>query len=665
MERQGRLRRNPDHGDLTGLADDDHPQYIKDSEFTQDSGFLVGTGAGTFQEETGNTARTSLGLGTGDSPTFTGLTISTTGEINFRDTDISIGSTLFDGILDMSADISIDMFYDNADVGDGVDGQSLNINRRAGEGDDYISLYVDKDRKGLIGFSGDDDLLQLTANALTVNGTVTAAGLTITGNSVFGLNSSVFQPTTDSTTFFQVLDADGGTPLLNIDTTDERVIIGGDTPVIVGNLKKAIFSVYSPETDGTALFAARAPTDQQANFILQANANFRVSSPIFKGERSRDTAASPAVVQDTDVLFSLIGAGWDGSSYKFAANIDIEAAGTFTGSSRPSRILLRTMAVGSTTIKTRLAVDSSGNIGIGKGNTDSGESSPETLTEWTDTNPYLTLHNSTHEDTDGGRESRFNFKGEQSGGEETTLARMEIGHDGAADDEKGKIVLSTNDGSDADTPTDHVKIDAAGNIYLGDLGGTNQTVIETDGTIRFDGAATVFNDLVVPLSSARVPAANAPSWDSFVGNLNAYTYDLNDFQEFSTELAHSYKNATLIEFHIHGAVNGSNVDERTIKFEIEYSIADVPAEDGFGDVFPATTTINAELTIPALTTDLTGFTLDIGDDTSGSFIQGAIVKGRLRRIASTGTEPTSDPFLTEVGLHIESDTIGTRTSTAK
>jgi hypothetical protein len=51
-----------DHGGLAGLDGDDHPQYIKDSEFTQDSGVLVGTGSGTFQEETGDTLHASLGL---------------------------------------------------------------------------------------------------------------------------------------------------------------------------------------------------------------------------------------------------------------------------------------------------------------------------------------------------------------------------------------------------------------------------------------------------------------------------------------------------------------------------------------------------------------------------------------------------------------------------
>lgn len=43
---------------------------------TSDGEFLVGTGSGTFAWESDNTARTSLGLGTGNSPEFTGLTLS-------------------------------------------------------------------------------------------------------------------------------------------------------------------------------------------------------------------------------------------------------------------------------------------------------------------------------------------------------------------------------------------------------------------------------------------------------------------------------------------------------------------------------------------------------------------------------------------------------------
>jgi hypothetical protein len=40
----------------------------------------------------------------------------------------------------------------------------------------------------------------------------------------------IFQPTTDQTNFFQVLDADGGTPVLNVDSVNERVGVGTATP---------------------------------------------------------------------------------------------------------------------------------------------------------------------------------------------------------------------------------------------------------------------------------------------------------------------------------------------------------------------------------------------------------------------------------------------------
>ena len=56
------------------------------------------------------------------------------------------------------------------------------------------------------------------------------------------------------------------------------------------------------------------------------------------------------------------------------------------------------------------------------------------------------LHNRTHEDTEGGRESIVTFKGEQSGGEISTLAQIQASHDGTSDDEKADLIFKTNDG---------------------------------------------------------------------------------------------------------------------------------------------------------------------------------------------------------------------------
>ena len=81
--------------------------------------------------------------------------------------------------------------------------------------------------------------------------------------------------------------------------------------------------------------------------------------------------------------------------------------------------------------------------------------------------PSLTIANTTHEDTDGGRESTIVFQGEQSGGEVSTLAQIEAAHDGTADDEKGDLIFRTNDGSDGTSPTERMRIDSSGKVGIG------------------------------------------------------------------------------------------------------------------------------------------------------------------------------------------------------
>ncbi len=81
--------------------------------------------------------------------------------------------------------------------------------------------------------------------------------------------------------------------------------------------------------------------------------------------------------------------------------------------------------------------------------------------------PSLTIANTTHEDTDGGRESTIVFQGEQSGGEVSTLAEIEASHDGAADDQKGDLIFRTNDGSDGSSPTERARLDSAGALLVG------------------------------------------------------------------------------------------------------------------------------------------------------------------------------------------------------
>ena len=87
----------------------------------------------------------------------------------------------------------------------------------------------------------------------------------------------------------------------------------------------------------------------------------------------------------------------------------------------------------------------------------------------------VTLKNNTEEDTNGGRSSKLVYKGEQSGGQESTLAEIQASHDGSSNDEKGSLSFKTNDGNDGAAPTERLKIDSAG-------------------TASFDGTVSVIGD---------------------------------------------------------------------------------------------------------------------------------------------------------------------------
>ena len=97
----------------------------------------------------------------------------------------------------------------------------------------------------------------------------------------------------------------------------------------------------------------------------------------------------------------------------------------------------------------------------------------------TDATPEVIIVNDTHEDTDGGREGKVTFKGQQSGGEETTLAEIQASHDGTSDDEKGDLIFKTNDGSDGASPTERLRIDSAGGVGINGAASTGNALTIT------------------------------------------------------------------------------------------------------------------------------------------------------------------------------------------
>ncbi len=198
-----------------------------------------------------------------------------------------------------------------------------------------------------------------------------------------------------------------------------------------------------------------------------------------------------------------------------------------------------------------------------------------------------------------------------------------------------------------------------GSYSIGD-GDGNESFFEEDGTLKFNGSATVFKDIQFSLSTARVPAVNAPSWDVFAGNLKKFTFAINDFTDLEAkEIPHSYKTGSDYEWHFHIFTNGLDGTDRTVKYQLEYAITDT-------DAVVSVLTESQQFTILANTTDLTHLKLSIpAIDGTGIMLEDDITVQFKRIATDSGTDPTSDPFVSMIGIHYEVDTVGSRQENVK
>jgi hypothetical protein len=258
---------------------------------------------------------------------------------------------------------------------------------------------------------------------------------------------------------------------------EARLRSGGGIPLSLGTTTYPQ-AIYVLNTNGHIGFGTTAPASifevvsQESAvypFFLSAYAGTPV--PGFVGRSARGTLASPTATQINDYLFSVAGRAHTGSAFETSSPVLIamKAAENHSATNQGAYILFETTPAGSTagSRTERVRILAGGEVGIG-------EAAPETLLEMTSTAPYITIHNSTEEDIDGGREGKIIFKGEQSGGEESVLVVIQASHDGASDDEKADFIVSVNDGNDGSSPTERLRIDSAGLVTV--TGTINMTV---------------------------------------------------------------------------------------------------------------------------------------------------------------------------------------------
>ena len=547
------------------------------------AGITLTAGTLTAEQITSTDDLDVTGIGT-----FGDLVVNTTGEIQFRDADISIGSTLTDGILDMSADDAIYMFYDNADVGDAVDGQSLYIYRRAGEYDKYIRFYTDQFGESKIEASYSLDFLL------------------------------------------------GATPKIRVQSTG--ILLYDKLIFTQTDLNEYIDSLNDGYMDYGATTAHRFNND------IISTGDVTAGGDIYAAQGSGHLAWSG----DTNTYITHPPAG---------DNIDIVVGGT-----------------------TVLSMDNTGPLKIST--TQDFGASTLTLTDPTQdymflagTTGYLALQGQSSnttaglqlfsKDVDETDSVLFQWWGKGLPGATEPRHRMLAGWLSARDQYEIFTEFHTA-GNDrpiviyTEGNTDQFKLNIDGTIGLG--GTTNRTTIEADGTIRFDGTATVWNDMQFQISDAKTnPANTAPSWETFTPNTSEYAFSINDEVDTSAnEIPHWWKEGTAGNAHIHITTKAiNNVETTYAKFTVTFTYADT-------DEVWVEAPLTAEIAIANPTAALTNFYLDLGDITLTNYLIEAQMKCRVKRIdATTGTEYAGDIFITQIGIHFEEDTIGSRIEKTK
>jgi len=133
-----------------------------------------------------------------------------------------------------------------------------------------------------------------------------------------------------------------------------------------------------------------------------------------------------------------------------------------------------------------------------------GETAPGTALQVSTSEPYVTLKNTTAENTDGGAESKVIFEDHAN----VTLAQIQGSHDGTADDTKGDLIFSTHSGSSL---VEALRIDSTKlATFAGDVTVTGDLTI--NGATSSISVETLYVDqplIEVGLTNGAAPSADA------------------------------------------------------------------------------------------------------------------------------------------------------------
>ncbi len=188
-------------------------------------------------------------------------------------------------------------------------------------------------------------------------------------------------------------------------------------------------------------------------------------------------------------------------------------------------------------------------------------------------------------------------------------------------------------------------------------------VVESDGTVRMENNATVWDDLMVFPDATTKFGSKVPEYVKFKDNgsssqgvgLNMFSDSNEEELYFTVQIPHSYKIGTDLHPHVHWttatvAPNGSNV-----VWGLEYTIQPIGGTFGNTTIIYATTSISTP--VGPSQHLINSFSTIPGTNIGISTI---LVCRLFRAVSHTGDTFANDVGLLGFDIHFEQDTFGSR-----
>lgn len=196
-------------------------------------------------------------------------------------------------------------------------------------------------------------------------------------------------------------------------------------------------------------------------------------------------------------------------------------------------------------------------------------------------------------------------------------------------------------------------------------------VVETDGTLRMDNSATVWDDLMVYPDATSRGGTKDPDYDIFINNGSGsqgvfiwwFSKDTEEELYFTVQIPHSYNEGTDLLPHVHWTTKTGTPSGTNVVWGLEYTVIAI------GGTFPNTQIIYATDVISAIGTPsgtgqhlINGFPQISG---TGLGISTILVCRVFRAVGQSGDTFGNDTGLLGLDFHYEQNTVGSRTPWTK